>query len=101
MTVSSRPEQLPRNYRTAFRIVTLSPDALAQARQRGLVHPAVKGQDVEAFRRELREARLESQERTEARRRALREKLERMRREMEAVESELANLGRPVIEGEV
>lgn len=94
-------EQLPRNYRTAFRIVTLSPDALAQARQRGLVHPAVKGQDVEAFRRELREARLESQERTEARRKALQEKLERIRREMEAIESELANLGPPVVEGDV
>ena len=79
-------EQLPRNYRTAFRIVTLAPDALVEARQRGLVHPGVKGQDVEAFRRELREARLENWERTEARRKTLQEKLERLRRETEAVE---------------
>jgi hypothetical protein len=86
-------EELPRNYRTAFRIVTLSPDALAQARLRGLVHPRVKGQDIEVFRRELREARLESQELTVTRRRVLQEKLERMRREMKAVEQELARLG--------
>ena len=92
-------EQLPRNYRTAFIFVTLAPDALVEARQRGLVHPGVKGQDVEAFRRELGRRALKTGRRRRLAR-ILQEKLERLRRETEAVKSELANLGFPVAEGE-
>jgi hypothetical protein len=53
--------QLPRSYAAAFRLVTLAPDALEQARKEGLVAPETPRSAIEKFRQNLRIRRIASE----------------------------------------
>ncbi|ONG53783.1 hypothetical protein BKE38_11500 [Pseudoroseomonas deserti] len=93
--------ELPRSYAAAFRLVTLEPDALEQARQRGLVAPGTPRSAIERFRQELRTQRLAAHGEDAllaAKREELQGKIERARKEMERWSAELAGLERQIID---
>lgn len=101
-TVAEKVEQgyvpeaeLPRSYAAAFRLVTLEPEALEEARTRGLVSPSTPRSAIERFRQELKSQRMAASGEAalrEAKRRDLLARLDRARREVEKLSQELADL---------
>ena len=47
------PEALPRDYSAAYKLVTLQPAQLEQARSRDLVRPTLTRKEIDSFRREF------------------------------------------------
>lgn len=101
-TVAEKVEQgyvpeaeLPRSYAAAFRLVTLEPEALEEARSRGLVSPHTPRSAIERFRQELKSQRIAASGEAAllvAKRRDLLSRLERAKREVEKLSQELAEL---------
>jgi hypothetical protein len=87
--------QLPRSYAAAFRLVTLEPDALEQARKEGLIAPETPRSAIEKFRQDLRTRRIASngpQAILMAKRSELTIKLERMVNVLGRLRRELAEI---------
>lgn len=87
--------ELPRSYAAAFRLVTLEPEALEQARTRGLISPHTPRSAIERFRQELRSQKLAAHGQAAllaARRQELQAKLERAEREIEKLRMEISAL---------
>ena len=85
--------QLPRSYAAAFRLVTLEPEALEQARREGLIAPGTPRSAIEKFRQDLRTRRIASkgpQAVLMSKRSELLMKIERITNEVERLQHELS-----------
>ena len=88
-------DSLPRSYATAFQLVTLPPPDFENARTRGLVRNTVTRPEVDAFKRELKAARLTQGDRRLVlanERAALRTEMQRMQARLREVAARLANI---------
>src|SRR5271166_341388 len=87
--------QLPRSYAAAFRLVTLEPEALEQARKEGLVAPETPRSAIEKFRQDLRIRRIASEGPRAvllSRQSELKTKIERATNELQRLQRELSDV---------
>jgi len=91
-------EELPSSYSVAYQLTTLTEDEFEAARAEGLVGPGARREALIDFKRRRRAARLDRMSELRARKTRLVASIERMQRELEAIEAELGERGKRFIE---